>query len=150
MSWLDAVRNKYQLEEYYDPVYDNEGHISHYECDFTKYRAYDIEIKTMHMLKNPHYPGFRNGPIPGIKHYSHGWWHKYRGKHSHSFLSEFKSDCAFAADCFELREFMNPDSVIRSKRFALVRYWTMEYDEIHGNFGKGHGWKRSRKKRQWN
>lgn len=146
MSWRDLIRNRYQSESYYDAVYDDDGYVINYVCNTTKFREYCRIRNTNIMLEHPQYPGFRNGPIPGIHHYGHGWWHRYSGNHSNSFLREYKDNNALR---YELEDYALANSLIRKKRSSFVKHWAMEWDDIHYRNSKGRGWKRSRKKKQW-
>lgn len=97
------------------------------------------------------YPGFRNGPIPYTKTWKHGGWRPHRGKHSHSLLSEYKYDCGMLADMDDIYDLpIIHKHLLRCKRVAEVKFWSIEYDDFHDRYGKGRGWKRSRKQKQWN
>lgn len=97
------------------------------------------------------YPGFRNGPMPGTGHCRNGWWRKHRGSHSNSVLAEYKYDCGMFADIEEILSLpIIHTHLYRPSRACEVKFWAIEYDSFHDYYGKGRGWKRSRKRKQWN
>lgn len=105
-------------------------------------------VRTMSHIN---YPGYRNGPIPHTGGWKHGGWRPNRGKHSHSMLAEYKYDCGMFRDMEEIECLpIIHMHLSRPRRAHDVKFWSEEYDGFHDYYGKGHGWKRSRKQKQWN
>jgi hypothetical protein len=86
---------------------------------------------------------FRRDPVPGIRHYKNGYWHKYRGKHGHT-NQELKQ---YHRDIIEQKEVFKEYGTT----FRIHRTW-MDLDPWNHGYHrgtKGKGWKRSRKDKQW-
>lgn len=133
---------------YYKHEIDTWGHI-HYVMDQSKYRLHSLLGKSKYLLENPNYLGFRNGPIPGVHNYKNGWWHKYKGNHNISSLSEYVFNIKNLEDSDYLIDKYGKSPKIRSKRFSLSKFMAIDWDYPYSYHGKGRTWKRTRKKKQW-
>ena len=125
--------------------------------NYKKLAKWRFIVNSMHMLRHLNYPGFRNGPIPHTGGWRSTHGHRYRGKHSHSLIGEYRSTHGFLCDYFsdledaaDIIDIGNcPIRIINHRRYQTTKRLTIDYEEIHSRGGKGHGWKRSRKLHQW-
>jgi len=81
---------------------------------------------------------FRKGPVPYAGSHRNGCWHKYAGKHA---SRAAKKRAWYGDDIYRKEIFLEYGITFR-----------MDNKEFHTNYhngGKGRGWKRTRKEKQW-
>jgi hypothetical protein len=90
---------------------------------------------------------FRKGPVPGIRSYSRGHWHKYAGKHG-GYVGEMRTIHGDLVDVKEVFEEFGVRYKINTQRLYDLDPWGPREGK-YGSGNKGYGWKRTRKRKQW-
>lgn len=113
------------------------------------HRAWMAKREILRAQSHPNWLGYRKGPVPNISKIGSNYgWHKYKGKHNTTPLSEWSKN---EIDKQEIAEFKNSYGVsikIRAKRYSLTKGNAKDWDYPYCDY-PGKCWKRTRKKKQW-
>jgi hypothetical protein len=120
----------------------------YYLIDQKKYDRVCFLRNSARIVNHPNYLGFRSGPVPNTGSYGGCWWHPYRCKNPVSAKREFCDTVEHKSDAKLLLNECGVGFKVRGKRDSTARM-LFDWDGIDRNGGKGRGWKRTRKQKQW-
>lgn len=142
-NWIEPVftPNTYQITDSYGRIVPT----CLIKADYLLYKPKDFDRKKeisrfyprWHRSTNLHWE-FRRGPVPGIRSYRNGWWHKFTGNHAGraAMKRQWFRDEVYSHEIFE-------------EYGITFKMDGKEMSTNHGNGSKGKGWKRTRKEKQW-